>query len=314
MKYKFNIFMLCLLVFLILPGSSGTVLADDVQGGQGTSVLLDIVWNGDTAADRPDAIYVELYRTVNGNEQTVEVRKISAQQLKNGTDNTWETVFTNLPGNTWEYAFRVDDVDKIASLYAYSFSESGAGTQTRTFNYTHGTGDTNMTVSVQWDDNNNSRNTRPEQYQVSLFSPSNTDGTPERVITLTSRNAAAGNSSLWTAEVTGLEEDPARYAVSPTNQPDNYQNSAVRGSTDDEYIMTNKLLVETVQDSAQQNAAAAVSSAATSLCYIPAVQNGVLKSGWLNFLVIILIGIVSWLCIQRHRLMVQQARRRNRKR
>ena len=103
MKYKLNIAIICFLVLLILPGPA--VLADDVTSGQGTQISLDIVWQGDQTQDRPEWIEVELYRSVNGKDETVETRKISADQLKKGTDNTWTVLFSGLSGQSCAYAF-----------------------------------------------------------------------------------------------------------------------------------------------------------------------------------------------------------------
>ena len=313
MKYKLNIAIICFLVLLILPGPA--VLADDVTSGQGTQISLDIVWQGDQTQDRPEWIEVELYRSVNGKDETVETRKISADQLKKGTDNTWTVLFSGLSGQSWEYAFKVDGASDITDLYAYSFAETGAGTDTRVFTYTHGTGSTDMTVTINWEDNNNQGNTRPDQYEISLFSPSDTSGTPERTVTLSAQNAVSGNSNQWTATITGLKEDPSSYAVSPTSQPDNYRSTVVRGTNQNQYNMTNTLVITaTAGDSTQQNAEAAVTSAVNSLSYIPALDSGVLRSSWLNVLLLALLGGICWLSIQRHRMMVRRAKQRKKRR
>ena len=79
--------------------------------------------------------------------------------------------------------------------------------------------------------------------------------------------------------------------------------------------MTNTLVITaTAGDSTQQNAAAAVTSAVNSLSYIPALDSGVLRSSWLNVLLLALLGGICWLSIQRHRMMVRRAKQRKKRR
>lgn len=303
MKYKLKTLLIIVLVFLMLPWTGQVAKADDVKGTQGTTISLKIVFEGDDVSCRPDAIYVELYRSVDGTEQTIETRKITLDPTKNSVIS----LFSGLEGETWEYAFHVVGADDITDLYAYTFSETGAGTSQRVFTYTYGTGSTEMEITVNWSDDGDADNVRPDHYEISLFSLNDTSGVPERTITMTEKNASSDDPNVWTATVTGLSGDPSQYAISPTESSDDYVSRVVRGDTDASYVMTNTYVVSSQESSRQENASAVAGIVST--LQQRSDQDSLLHNTWFNVFLILLIIVLSSLLISKHRRIAERMRK-----
>lgn len=302
MKYKFNKFAGILFVFLLLAICTAPVLAD--TGPQdGTTVTLRINWAQDTSQDRPEAVYVELYRTVGDSEIVMDAKKLTA------TDN-WQAVFKNLPGQTYEYAFHVTGADPETALYAYHFNETGAGTANRSFTYTYGHGSTAMDVVVKWNDNADSAKKRPQKISVDLMNL--TTGEQERTIVMSAQDNETGTGE-WTAEVTGLEDDPANYYIVETDLPLGYSYMVTRGTKSSTYISTNTYAPGStvMSQNTSTNAANAVAGAAAALTYKGTLTaKGVLGNDWLNAALLVSIAGISTLAIMRHRAMVRRKNRR----
>lgn len=309
MKYKLKTFLIIVLVFLMLPWTGQVAKADDVRGTQGATISLKILFEGDDVSSRPDAIYVELYRSVDGTEQTIETRKITLDPKKNSVTS----LFTELDGETWEYAFRIVGADDITDLYAYTFSETGAGTAKRVFTYTYGTGKTEMEITVNWNDGGNSGKVRPDHYDISLFRLNDTSGVPERTITMTEKNASSGDPDVWKATVTGLSGDPSQYAISPAQTSEEYVSRVVRGDSDTSYVMTNTYVVQS-QESMRQENASAVAGIVSTLQQRSG-QGSLLRSTWFKVFLILVVIVLSFFLILKHRRIAEKMRkdRTNRK-
>lgn len=303
MKYKLKTLLILILVFLMLPWTGQVAKADDVKGTQGTTISLKIQFEGDDVSCRPDAIYVELYRSVDGTEQAIETRKITLDPTKNSVTS----LFSGLDGETWEYAFHVVGADDITDLYAYTFSETGAGTQKRVFTYTYGTGKTEMEITVNWSDDGDAGNVRPDHYEINLFSLDDTSGVPERTITMTEKNASSSDPNVWKATVTGLKGDPSQYAISPTQASSDYVSRVVRGDTDSSYVMTNTYVVQS-QESVRQENASAVAGLVSTL-QKRSDQDTLLHQTWFNVLLILIIIVLSSLLISKHRRIAEKMRK-----
>lgn len=303
MKYKLKTLLILILVFLMLPWTGQVAKADDVKGTQGTTISLKIEFEGDDVSCRPDAIYVELYRSVDGTEQAIETRKITLDPTKNSVTS----LFSGLDGESWEYAFHVVGADDITDLYAYTFSETGAGTQKRVFTYTYGTGSTEMEITVNWSDDGDTENVRPDHYEINLFSLNDTSGVPERTITMTQKNATSSDPNVWKATVTGLKGDPSQYAISPTQASSDYVSRVVRGDTDSSYVMTNTYVVQS-QESVRQENASAVAGLVSTL-QKRSDQDTLLHQTWFNVLLILIIIVLSSLLISKHRRIAEKMRK-----
>lgn len=303
MKYKLNRLLIVILVFLTLPVFAGPVHADDASGNQGTVIALDIKFEGDKPADRPKSITVELYRSVDGQEVPIDSRTLSA---KDASGSTWSTIFTGLDGPSYEYAFHVTGADSITDLYKYAFSETGAGTDRRTFEYALGTGSTKMEIEVDWNDDGDKAESRPDYYELNLFSLSNPSDQPERTLTLTRSNAASSDPNVWRATVSGLEDDPANYAVSPVSQPADYVNRVTRGEKQNIYIMTNTYVPQEALSGSGSEAQ--VLSSAIGAVRFYGLSKKSLPVNMLNSVLIGAVIVLSAVLIRKHRRIVQEMR------
>nr|WP_255342646.1 Cna B-type domain-containing protein [Paucisalibacillus sp. EB02] len=176
-------------------------------------------WKDESESDRPDNITVELYRTVDENEELVETKTI------NSTDN-WKHTFTNLTvydegGNAYEYHVKEKDIDKKYML-------EGIVRDGNTFTITNvRTGETKVEVEKEWLDEGES--SRPEEgIVVELYRSDDTEN-PLKSATIkadtdwkyTFDNLAAFDNDGKAYTYTVKEQEVVGYKVKDIVETDN---------------------------------------------------------------------------------------------
>lgn len=276
--------------------------ADD--SGDDKVITLTINWLEDKQDDRPESITIELYRVVDGQEVAMDSKVVTKENSI--STNSWEVSFNYYYGQVWEYAFKILGTKPINGLYNYQLIESGNGTANYSFDFLYGHGNTEMTIILEWDDNSNSNNNRPESVTVDLYSL-NGDQTPERSVILTGNKT----DSKWSAMVSGLDYSPKNYYIVLTDLPSNYDNVITRGDDESIYISTNSYIS---RGSVESNSSQTLSNAIDGVIETINPQeistsNGIFNNIWLNFLLLISIAILSYITIMKHRILVRNRRR-----
>ena len=168
---------------------------------------------------RPSSVEFELYK--NG---------IATGTKKTLTGNNWTATFDNLPvyEDGQEITYTVKEVD-VPDGYTSSGDGTEANGYTITNSYTPDT--TQITVTKQWEDNNNQDEKRPTSIEFELYKNGAATGTKK---TLTGNN--------WTATFDNLPvyEDGQKitYTVKEVNVPDGYTSSG-DGTEANQYTITN---------------------------------------------------------------------------
>ena len=174
--------------------------------------------------NRPESITVNLL----ADGTPVDRRTVQA-----GSDGTWTYQFTGLPkyqkGQAINYTVTEDAVD------GYSTEISGYDITNR---YTPGK--TSVTVTKDWEDQNDQDGKRPDGVQVQLYADGKKSGDP---VTL-------NEADNWTYTWTGLDEKSAgsaiRYTVQEVKVPDGYT-ASVSGSAGQGFVITNTHQPETIE-------------------------------------------------------------------
>ncbi|MFC4386611.1 Cna B-type domain-containing protein [Gracilibacillus marinus] len=193
-----------------------------------TSIHVDKVWMDDNNATnkRPDQITVELYRS-DDTSNAYRTKVIRA-------DNGWEYTFDNLEvyddeGKPYTYEVRELPVEGYRTVV----SDTDNDVQITNIR----TGKTSVSVTKQWNDNNNADDTRPEEIEIELYRSDNSTEPIDRFL------VSANDDGEWKHTFKDLEafDDQGvayKYTVDEVT-PTGYRLAATTGNMTDGYILTN---------------------------------------------------------------------------
>ena len=174
---------------------------------------------------RPSELKIALYKKVgNGVEEFVR------EATMTGTGNTWAGRFTDLPvyENGQKITYTVKEVN-VPNGYTASGDGTEENNYTITNSYTPET--TQITVTKQWNDNNNQDGKRPESVEVELYKNGVATGETKEL-----------TGDTWTASFTNLpvyeNGQEITYTVKEVNVPDGYTASG-DGTEENSYTITN---------------------------------------------------------------------------
>ena len=189
-----------------------------------TQITVTKQWNDNNNQDgkRPEDITLTLYA---GDEAQDNIASVS----KNG--NTWTYTFSNLP----KYADGEEIVYTVRETVpeGYTASDEGIADSTNSYTITNAytPETTQITVTKQWNDNNNQDGKRPESVTVELYKNGVATGETKEL-----------TGDTWTASFTNLpvyeNGQEITYTVKEVNVPDGY---TVSGDATEEnsYTITN---------------------------------------------------------------------------
>ena len=205
----------------------------EVEGQDGSTETIN--------KSNPD-VTVELWRTAAGETEEVDEAILTADALS----NTFEDVAV-YNKNGVQYLYFVLEQDGKGNAYnggaieidGQKMSVAITGDAANGFTVTNSAmGETSVTVNKVWVDGSNISGTRPEMIYISLFA----DGALERTMPVTSANAAADNSNLWTYTFEGLaayDGDTAiEYTVAETDASGNVITTLAAAVEGDSYNVT----------------------------------------------------------------------------
>ncbi len=174
---------------------------------------------------RPSELKIALYKKVgNGAEEFVKNATMT------GTGNTWAGRFTDLPvyENGEKITYTVKEVN-VPNGYTARGDGTEENNYTITNSYTPET--TQITVTKQWNDNNNQDGKRPESVEVELYKNGVATGETKEL-----------TGDTWTASFTNLpvyeNGQEITYTVKEVNVPDGYTVSG-DGTEENSYTITN---------------------------------------------------------------------------
>lgn len=197
---------------------------------QGT-VYLYASWHDDQNRDgkRPSSILIDLYKQVDGVKTLVKTYTVTA-----GNDNSWTYKITNLPlsegGKAITYLADVseDFRNKLQNTYGYTVSMEGSNVH---LYYTPSVG--YVTGHINWNDNNNNDNIRPDKVVGELYANGKATGqtlefnkdndwtqTWQDVASYYNNKGATGTPVVYTIKVTTPDGYEVTYTPESTTTID----------------------------------------------------------------------------------------------
>ena len=197
-----------------------------------TSRTVTKVWNDSKNQDgkRPEAIQVQLYKTVN------EVKSEAGETETLSPGNSWSHTWSSLPemesGHVITYS--VEEV-KVPTGYTVTYTDDGVGNITIINSYTLET--TNKSVQIVWDDEKNQDGKRPMSMNVQLLADGVEKG--ETIIL----NAANNWEHTWT----GLDKYQAGQEIVYTLKEISMIDGYLTSYSTDTFTITNSHIPEVVE-------------------------------------------------------------------
>ncbi|WDT65377.1 Cna B-type domain-containing protein [Companilactobacillus crustorum] len=174
------------------------------------------VWVDNNNPNRPKQIFVNLYDDKHNNVSSIDP---SIKQLTLDDSNNWSGIFKNVPVSPtghWYYSESIATADNKSSMPAEYFelqkdNSNGARTDITIYNKLA----TSLTVTKDWNDNNNKN--RPTEVKVQLYANDNGEGDKPLGEPVTLNEANHWSHKFGAV----LDEDPTKPA-DPTNKLPKY--------------------------------------------------------------------------------------------
>ena len=216
-----------------VPGGGNVELPEfrnEVNADTLTSVRVVKHWNDGENADRPDMVWFQLYKTVDG-EHITEGEPVSVSADSNGI---WSYTWENLDKDTvWDVEeINIPDGYEIESRY----QEDNEWTFTNCLKPDDPPAVTSLTVQKVWDDENSEK--RPASVSVQLYKDGDAYG---EIVTLSA-------DENWTYTWSDLDASAA-WTVDEAEVPDGYEREL--SSEGNSWTITNKLKADDIPKPAE---------------------------------------------------------------
>ena len=217
-----------------------------------TNITVNKIWNDNEtqSARRPESIII----MVKNGDQIVQEKEVTKANELQGKENQWTVTFTGLPKydeNGQEIEYTVDEKEKNTNdLYFYDKEITEVQDNQATIRNTFVKPDDtiNLTVTKNWEDNNNENNKRPTAIKVEVKAEGQT--VKEQIINKT--NEVSEDSNEWRYTFEDLPKynengEEIEYAVEEKaigeNDLEFYDKAKITGDMETGYIITNTFKV-----------------------------------------------------------------------
>ena len=217
-----------------------------------TNITVNKIWNDNEtqSARRPESIII----VVKNGDQIVQEKEVTKANELQGKENQWTVTFEGLPKydeNGQEIKYTVDEKEKNTNdLYFYDKEITEVQDNQATIRNTFVKPDDtiNLTVTKNWEDNNNENNKRPTAIKVEVKVEGQT--VKEQIINKT--NEVSGNSNEWRYTFEDLPKynengEEIEYTVEEKaigeNDLEFYDKAKITGDMENGYTITNTFKV-----------------------------------------------------------------------